>query len=75
MAGRKAKYPWPKWTDGNEHKIYAGSDYEIPTMNMQISLHGHARAKGFRVTSRSFLERTSQENRYGLRFTFSKDQG
>lgn len=51
--GRKTKYPWPDWTDGEQHTIYRGQDYSIPTINMQISLHGRAKTQSLKVATRS----------------------
>lgn len=71
----RSKYPWHDWTDGSQWAIYHGSDYTISTYNMQISLHGRARAEGIRVKSNTFKESKHDERGVlqvveGLKFEF-----
>lgn len=73
------RYPWSEWTDGEAKLIYQGEDYTISTFNMQISLHGHARAHGLRVSTRSFKESSRDAHGLlitteGLKFEFRKEE-
>ena len=52
-AGRPSTYPWHERTDGSFWEIRRGEDYEIPTQNMQVSLHMRAQLQGKKVVTRS----------------------
>lgn len=76
---RRGKYPWQEWTDGAQWMIYRGEDYKISTYNMQISLHGRAKAEGLKVSSRSFTDRRRDaqgfiESVEGLMFQFYNEE-
>lgn len=72
-VGRRQKYPWDSWTDGAQWRVVHGVDYSLSTHNFQIRLHGHAKAHGLRVTTRSFTARADGQNTEGLTFTFTED--
>lgn len=72
----RTRYPWHEWADGTQWQIYKNEDYRIPTANMQVSLHGYAKAHGLKVRSNSFSERVPDPEtgwmvqREGLIFQF-----
>lgn len=78
----RTRYPWTEWTDGSQWKIVQGKDYQIKTANMQVSLHGYAKAHNLTVRSNSFKERITDPethwivNQEGLVFQFGpKSEG
>jgi hypothetical protein len=48
-GGRKAKYPWDKWMDGDWHTVKRGVDFLQPLESFRSMLYGHAARKDMQV--------------------------
>ena len=44
--GRRAKYPWKEWTDGQIWKVEQGVDFHCSPESLRYSVHGRARVLG-----------------------------
>lgn len=51
--GKRGRYPWDKWTDGQWWHATPGNDFHISVANFQASLHVRARAIGKRVETKT----------------------
>jgi hypothetical protein len=52
LPGRKPRYPWELWTDGEVHVAKQGEDFACPAESFRTGLHVKARSIGMRVGSR-----------------------
>jgi hypothetical protein len=43
--GRPAKYDWPLWTNGEEHFVLEGRDFDCTAESLTILLRRHARSR------------------------------
>jgi hypothetical protein len=68
IAETPRRYPWHEWTDGSIWEIRQGEDYDVPTENMRVNLHEHA--KRYVMVVRT--EKVSDGPREGLRFQFER---
>ena len=41
-VGRRRKYPWDAWKDGEWHVLTRGEDFDIPLENFRNSVYMHA---------------------------------
>jgi len=50
-VGRKPKYDWQTWLDGNLHKLTAGQDFLMSAVQFQQQVYNVARRKGVKVST------------------------
>lgn len=49
--GRKQKYPWGSWSDGQTWKVERGEDFTCTVQTFCAQLHNRARKTGKKVTA------------------------
>jgi len=50
--GRRPKYDWDKWTNGEQHTIEQGKDFSLRIHSMRAQLHVKASTLGMKVETR-----------------------
>jgi hypothetical protein len=68
VAEQPRRYPWAEWCDGSIWEIRQGADYDVPTENMRVNLHEHARTRAWKVRTEKINDTAGE----GLRFCFTK---
>jgi hypothetical protein len=52
----RTKYPYERWTDGENHIIEQGKDFFCTVPSMKAALHFHARTNGMAVRTQRIGE-------------------
>jgi hypothetical protein len=60
-GGRRPKYDWGRWLNGDIWEIRRGEDYEVPTENMRVNLHAKAEQHRRKVRTRKVPKQSDPE--------------